>query len=81
MFWLLLITGDLLARMDSFAKLRKVLLVGFAEGCIVLRRLRCESSFEGRDRDCYSTARTNGVSHAGANGGIDLWSEAILRLR
>jgi hypothetical protein len=54
-------------RMDGFAKLRKVLLVGFAEGCIVLRRLRCESLLEGSNGDCYSTARTKEVSHAGAN--------------
>ena len=66
MSWLLLVTRDLLARMDSFAKLREVLLVGFAEGCIVLRRLR-ESLVEGSNRDCYSTARTKEVSHAGAN--------------
>jgi hypothetical protein len=67
MFWLLLVTGDLLVRMDGFAKLREVLLVGFAEGCIVLRRLRCESLLEGSNGDCYSTARTKEVSHAGAN--------------
>jgi hypothetical protein len=67
MFWLLLVTGNLLASMDSFAKLREVLLVGFAEGCIALHRLRCESLLKGSNLYCYSTARTKEVSHAGAN--------------
>jgi hypothetical protein len=67
MFWLLLVTGGLLTRIDSFAKLREVLLVGFAEGRIILRRLRRESLLKGSNRNCYSTARTKEVSHARAN--------------
>ena len=67
MFRLLLVTDNLLARMDSFAKFREVLLIGFAGGCIVLHRLCLESLLEGGNRECYSTARTKEVSHTGAN--------------
>jgi hypothetical protein len=67
MFWLLLITRDLLARVDSFAKFREVLLVGFAEGSIVLHGLRIERLLEGSNRECCSTARTKEASHAGSN--------------
>jgi hypothetical protein len=65
MFWLLLV------------RLREVLLVSFAKGRVILRRLRCESLLEASNRDCYSTARIKEVSHAGANWGVNLWSETI----
>jgi hypothetical protein len=67
MFWLLLVTDNLLARMDSFAKLREVLVIGFAEGYIVLHRLCLESLLEGGNRECYSAARAKEVSHTSAS--------------
>lgn len=67
MFWLLLVADNFLVRVDSFAKFREVLLVGFTEGCIVLHRLRFESLLEGSNRECHSTAGTKEVSHASAN--------------
>jgi hypothetical protein len=67
MFWLLLVTDNLLARMDNFAKFREVLLIGFAGGCIVLYRLCLESLLEGGNRESHSAARTKEVSHTSAS--------------
>jgi hypothetical protein len=67
MFWLLLVIDNLLARMDNFAKLREVLLIGLAEGCIVLHRLCLESLLGDGNSECYSAARTKEVSHTGAS--------------
>ena len=59
-------------RTSSFTGFRQALIDGLAGRRGVLRRLRIERLFQGRNKERCTTARTKKTSHVSAKCGLDL---------